>query len=82
VKALITLLEPASWTPGAFLGRAHWIIPVSPSRAIAITPTHAPNPPSANAALVDSTNRQMFLDARRYVFSRSFVEAERFGAGR
>lgn len=72
-KSLLGPLEPAAWEPGTSLGRAHWIIPLSPERAIAVTPAMCPDNPASSRELVERTNRQFIRDARRYVYSRSSV---------
>ena len=73
-KSLLGPLEPASWEPGTALGRAHWIVPICPETALALTPRHAPVPVSSEA-LVLATNQQLIQDARRYVYSRGEVDA-------
>lgn len=73
-KSLLGPLQPVSWEPGTIIGRAHWIVPISPQRAIAITPKNAPDP-VASEALVEATNQQLILDARRYVYSCTSIDA-------
>lgn len=73
VKSLLGPMHPATWEPGTSLGRAHWLVPISPWRALAITPIEAPEDPIGTEELVRGVNRQMFLDARRYAFSRGLV---------
>lgn len=71
VKSLVGWHEPANWEPGTLLGRSFWLVPLSPRRALAIEPTEASDTPRATPEVVRAINRQMLLDARRYVFSRS-----------
>jgi hypothetical protein len=77
-KSLLGPFEPASWEPGTLLGRAHWIVPISPERAIAITPAPFPEDPVSSRELVRRTNRQLISDARRYVYSRSPIDRTDF----
>jgi hypothetical protein len=76
-KSLLGPLQPAPWEPGTAIGRAHWIVPISPERAVALTPSQAPDP-LPSAALVHATNQQLILDARRYVYCRGEVQADLF----
>ena len=78
-KSLLGPLEPVPWEPGTRFGRAHWIIPFSPTRALAITPTLAPDPVSS-AELVQATNRQLLSDARRYAYSQGEIAEELLAA--
>jgi len=73
VKGLVTISEPAPWEPGTLLGRAHWLVPLSPSLALAVTPKDCPYDPEGSAGLVRAVNRQFFRDAVRYVYSRQQV---------
>lgn len=76
-KSLLGPTEPAPWEPGTILGRAHWIVPISPRLAIAITPPNAPLP-EASSQLVVATNQQLARDARRYVYAHSCLDSEFF----
>ena len=73
VKALVTMSEPAPWEPGTLLGRAHWLVPLSPALALAVMPKDCPYDPEGSAGLVRAVNRQFFRDAVRYVYSRQPV---------
>lgn len=68
-KAILSFLEPAPWEPGTACWRSHWLVPLSPTRALAIVPTAAPEP-VASAELVAATNLRMLRDARRFAYAR------------
>ena len=74
VKAISTLLEPVGWEPGTATWRSHWLIPLSPLRALAITPPEWPGALPASKPLVQAINRQFFRDAQRYVYARSEMD--------
>lgn len=74
VKAVATLLEPVAWEPGTSMWRSHWLIPLSPLRALAITPKEWPGELSASADLVVAVNRQFIRDAQRYIYARSKLD--------
>lgn len=77
-KSLIGPLNPAHWEPGTALGRAHWIVPISPRRAIAITPKPFPDDPMSSPELIKKTNEQLARDARRYVYSHTKIDPALF----
>jgi hypothetical protein len=74
VKAIATLLEPVAWEPGTSTWRSHWLIPLSPQRALAITPPEWPGELPASTALVQAINRQFICDAQRYIYTRSAID--------
>lgn len=74
VKSLLGPDAPVAWEPGTARARAHWLVPLSPQLALAITPKNCPVDPTPSSGLVTMTNRQLFLDARRYVYSRDLID--------
>jgi hypothetical protein len=79
VKAVGSLHEPVSWEPGTSMWRSHWLIPLSPLSAVAITPREWPGQLLPSADFVHAVNRQFFHDARRYVYARTAIAIATIG---
>ncbi len=75
VKSILGPHQPVPWYPGTAQFREHWLVPISPRRAIALSPHQAPDP-IGTPEIVRITNRQIIADARRYVYSRAPVDLE------
>ncbi|MFL5386984.1 MAG: DUF4238 domain-containing protein [Longimicrobiaceae bacterium] len=67
---------PCSHHFGDFEGRDHWLMPISPKRALALAPVWSRGAPLSTVAFVAAANRQLIKDARRFVYSRDAVDIE------
>lgn len=76
VKFAGGLQSPAPPTPGFNSGGTHWVVPLSPKRALAIAPG-ASRVVTSTSKMVKDTNRAIVETADRFVYSRlrsEFVE--------
>lgn len=64
---------PASHEMGSYLGRDHWLMPLSPTRALALAPPLSPSFAPATAEFVRTVNRQLLLDTRRFAYSQQLI---------
>jgi hypothetical protein len=74
VKFVRSFDSPAPHTIGLAFERDHWVMPLSPRRALLIHPASTPPIELASEEFVESINRRLILDAVAQVYSRGPVD--------
>lgn len=61
--------QPCNWRMGFHLGATHWVIPLSPARALALVPMDDPRAfPAPSVEWVHLVNERLVRDAWRFVY--------------
>lgn len=80
VKAVVGFETPVGWEMGFHARRLSWLVPLSPRRALAMTPNDFPAPEPPSASTVAAVNYQFILDAPEFIYSWSAIDAHVFEA--
>jgi hypothetical protein len=76
VKAIGNFAVPAPWEGGTIGGRFHWLVPLSPARALAVTDQALPPPSPLTASVLAGLNHKLILDAREFVYARGPISPD------
>jgi len=68
-KFFLGVEQPCTWRMGFHLGATHWVMPLSPARALVLVPTDDPRSlPIPSAEWVQLVNERLIRDAWRFVY--------------
>lgn len=78
IKSTSSFDRPTHWEAGTMGGRFHWLMPICPERAIAVTDRNLSAPGELTVSNMEAITRQFVLDAREFIYSRSALSPSMF----